>query len=88
MYCNCNNLTTAPDLLALTLTSYCYYYMFKGCSKLNRIKMMATNVSASGCLTYWVSGVASSGTFIKNANATWTNSGVSGIPDGWTIITE
>lgn len=87
MFCNCTNLVTAPDLLATTLTSYCYYYMFKGCSKLNYIKMLATNVSASGCLTYWMSGVSSTGTFVKNANATWTNTGVSGVPSGWEIIT-
>lgn len=85
MFCNCINLITAPDLLASTLTSYCYYYMFKGCSKLNYIKMLATNISASGCLSYWVQGVASTGTFVKSYNATWTNTGVSGVPDGWKI---
>ena len=85
MFCNCANLVTAPALLADTLTSYCYYYMFKGCSKLNYIKMLATNVSASGCMSYWVQGVASTGTFVKHTNATWTNSGVSGVPAGWTI---
>lgn len=85
MFCNCTSLVTAPDLLSETLTSYCYYYMFKGCSKLNYIKMLATNVSASGCLSYWVQGVASTGTFVKNGSATWTNSGVSGVPTGWTI---
>ena len=85
MFCNCINLITAPTLLANTLTSYCYYYMFKGCSKLNYIKMLATNVSASGCMSYWVQGVASTGTFVKHTNATWTNSGVSGVPSGWTV---
>ena len=85
MFCNCTSLVSAPDLLAETLTSYCYYYMFKGCSNLNYIKMLATNISASGCLSYWMQGVASSGTFVKHYNATWTNSGVSGVPDGWNI---
>ena len=85
MFCNCISLTQAPDLLAETLTSYCYYYMFKGCSNLNYIKMLATNISASGCLSYWMQGVASSGTFVKHYNATWTNSGVSGVPDGWDV---
>ena len=85
MFCNCIKLTQAPDLLAETLTSYCYYYMFKGCSNLNYIKMLATNISASGCLSYWMQGVASSGTFVKHYNATWTNSGVSGVPDGWDV---
>lgn len=85
MFCNCTSLTSAPDLLATTLTSYCYYYMFKGCSNLNYIKMLATNISASGCLSYWVQGVASTGTFVKHIDATWTNTGVSGVPNGWSV---
>jgi hypothetical protein len=59
--------------------------MFEGCSKLNYIKMLATNISAGNCLTYWVSGVSSTGTFVKNKNATWNVTGVSGVPNGWTI---
>jgi hypothetical protein len=85
MFCNCTSLVTAPDLLSETLTNYCYYYMFKGCSKLNYIKMLATNVSASGCLSYWVQDVASTGTFVKHGQATWTNTGVSGVPIGWEV---
>ena len=36
--------------------------MFYGCSSLNKITMLATDINASGCLINWVSGVASSGT--------------------------
>ena len=32
----------------------------------------------------WVSGVASTGTFVKNVAATWDVTGVNGIPEGWT----
>jgi hypothetical protein len=35
----------------------------------------------------WVAGVASTGTFVKNASATWDVSGVNGIPSGWTVET-
>ena len=85
MFCNCTNLITAPELLSETLTSYCYYYMFKGCTNLNYIKMLAVNISASGALTYWTSGVSPTGTFVKNGNATWVTTGVSGVPEGWNI---
>ena len=35
----------------------------------------------------WVSGVASTGTFVKNKNATWDVIGSDGIPSGWTVQT-
>ena len=34
LFKGCSQLTTAPDLLATTLASYCYYYMFYGCTAL------------------------------------------------------
>ena len=87
MFYDCTSLTTAPELLATTLYRDCYNLMFYGCSKLNYIKMLATSISASGCLNTWVYGVASSGTFVKNANATWNVTGIDGIPNGWTVET-
>jgi hypothetical protein len=47
--------------------------------------MLATDVSASDCLYEWVFGVASSGTFVKHPDMTSLPSGVSGIPNGWTV---
>jgi hypothetical protein len=85
MFSGCTSLITAPELPATTLANYCYYYMFNGCSKLNYIKMLATDISASNCLTNWVSGVASTGTFIKHPNMTSLATGVDGIPTGWTV---
>ena len=82
---NCSSLTTAPKLPATTLFRSCYSSMFKGCKKLNYIKMLATDISASYCLDGWVSGVSSTGTFVKNKNATWNVLGASGVPSGWTI---
>ena len=46
---------------------------------------MATDISAEGCLFWWVAGVASSGTFVKNALATRDVTGVSGILEGWNV---
>ncbi len=87
MFRDCTSLTTAPELPARTLAGYCYYSMFSGCTNLNYIKMMATNISAFYCINDWVYGVASSGTFVKNSDATWTKTGTSGIPENWTVQT-
>ena len=85
MFLGCTSLTEAPELPATTLTQSCYYNMFGGCSKLSKITMLATDISASYCLSYWVNGVASSGTFIKSASMTSLPSGSNGIPQGWTV---
>ena len=85
MFYNCTSLTTAPELPATTLAKYCYNDMFCDCTKLNYIKMLATNISASMCLDYWVNGVSSTGTFVKNAAMTSLPTGASGIPSGWTV---
>ena len=87
MFDGCTSLTTAPALPATTLTSYCYYGMFQGCTSLNYIKAMFTTTPSSTYTGYWVNGVASSGTFVKNAAAQWDVSGVNGVPTGWTVQT-
>lgn len=85
MFRGCSSLITAPELSATTLADYCYHEMFHYCTSLNYIKMLATDISASICLTDWVNGVASSGTFVKNPNMTTLPTGISGIPEGWTV---
>ena len=54
MFIGCTSLTTAPELPATMLQYQCYWYMFDGCSNLSYIKMLATDISASGCLSGWV----------------------------------
>lgn len=89
MFTGCTALTTAPTLPALTLERYCYQYMFQSCSKLNYIKAMFTtdpgntNNSSQARYSYnWVSGVASSGTFVKNTSASWSRTGAHAVPSG------
>lgn len=86
MFIDCTSLTKAPELLATYLPYYCYSQMFMRCTSLNYIKMLATDVSASSCLSWWVYGVASSGTFVKDASTTLPT-GNDGIPNGWTVET-
>ena len=85
MFQRCTSLTKAPELPANTLVDGCYEYMFWNCRSLNYIKCLATDISATNCTNGWVSGVASTGTFVKNPDmASWT-AGTSGIPTGWTV---
>lgn len=85
MFSHCTSLTTAPELPATILAHSCYSYMFSGCTKLNYIKMLATHILTNDCLDSWVNGVASTGTFVKNPEATWEVYGSDGIPNGWTV---
>lgn len=87
MFYGCTSLTSVPDLPALTLVDYCYRSMFYRCSNVNYIKAMFTTTPGTTYTYNWLNGVASSGTFVKNKDATWTLSGASGVPNGWTIQT-
>ena len=87
MFYNCTSLTQAPVLPATTLAESCYSSMFNGCSNLNYIKAMFTTVPSSTYTSNWVNGVPSTGTFVKNAAATWDVTGTSGVPTGWTVET-
>lgn len=87
MFSHCTSLTTAPDLPATALVSNCYTQMFDGCTNLNYVKAMFTTTPGTTYTRYWMRGVASSGTFVKNASATWSVSGDNGIPSGWTVQT-
>ena len=86
MFYGCTSLENAPVLPATKLVASCYSYMFSGCSKLNYVKALFTEKYYNAC-TRWLNGVASSGTFVKNAAATWNEVGVDGVPEGWTVQT-
>lgn len=84
MFEGCTGITKAPILKASTLKNNCYKNMFKNCSNLSEITMTAKDISATDCLTDWVAGVSSSGTFVKDLN-TELSVGNSGIPYNWDI---
>lgn len=86
MYRNCGLLSSDIVLPALILASNCYREMFENDKKISYIKMLATNISASNCLFYWVNKVATNGIFVKHIDATWTTVGTSGVPSNWRII--
>ena len=93
MFDNCHSLTTAPELPATTLVNGCYQRMFDSCRNLNYIKSLATTGISTSSLQYWCHNVQNvSGTFVKDANATWPTAdtsgvyGGNGVPNNWTII--
>ena len=83
MFDNCKALASAPELKAAKLVSGCYAYMFRDCTLLGNVTCLATNPGA-GYTDDWLSGVPSSGTFVKKSGVTWPT-GISGIPTGWTV---
>ena len=85
MFSGCTSLTTAPELPATTLTSYCYMYMFQDCRNLNYIKCLATNIPTNDCTDSWVNGVSATGTFVKSESMVSWQTGNNGIPSGWTV---
>lgn len=87
MFSGCTNLTTAPELPATSLVYECYKYMFNNCTKLNYIKAMFLTTPASDYTYDWTFKVSSTGTFVKNASASWDVTGTSGIPENWTVET-
>ena len=69
MFRGCTSLVNAPDLPAKSVSEHGYYYMFYGCSKLERVKAMFTNTpNTTYSTTSWLSGVNSTGVFIKNVD--------------------
>ena len=88
LFNGCTSLTTAPDLLAPTLVSYCYAYLFNACTSLNSVKCTATSgVGSNNSTAEWLWNVSPTGTFTKKSGVTW-ETGVSGIPSGWTVVYE
>lgn len=86
MFYGCTKLTESPKLPAAVLKLACYTAMFVDCNNLKKVTMLATDVSATGCLVDWLSGVSSTGTFTKAPTMESLPSGASGIPTGWTVV--
>ena len=86
MFKGCTSLTETPELNSSVIATYGYYNMFSGCTSLNVVRCMATSRADSNSTYNWLKGVSPTGTFYKNANASFWTSGANGIPTGWTIV--
>lgn len=83
MFYGCTNLVSVKCPNIVTLPTYGFQKMFYGCTKLNRITMLALDISATNCLDNWVYNVASTGILLKDPAMTTLPTGVSGVPSGW-----
>lgn len=87
LFLGCSEMISTTTLPATTLVTGCYSNMYQNCSSLNTIKTYANNISASDCLKNWLYGVSATGDFYNLGGATY-DSGVNGIPSGWTEHTS
>ena len=55
---------------------------------LNYVKALFSTTPSDSYTSSWLAGVAASGTFVMSKEATWNVTGNSGIPSGWTVLTE
>ena len=86
MFYSCRKIRFAPELPAKTLVNGCYSMMFADCTELRYVKaLFTTNITEDTKYTVnWMSGVnTSTGVFVKAVDATWSLSGISGIPTNW-----
>lgn len=82
---NCTNLIYGPTLIQESdnYNLNCAN-MFTNCSNLSYVKCLFTDLSKVN-LTNWMNGVSETGTFVKYPGVDWPI-GVSGIPEGWTVV--
>ena len=84
MFQDCTSLAQAPSLPATALADFCYSEMFKSCRSLKEVRIAATTY-ATNALSQWLYGVAATGDFYCDPNATiFTIDSAYGIPKGWT----
>ena len=96
MFSGCKSLTTAPEIPNFTGSSpygyQMFYRMFYNCTSLNHMKVMWLTPPSTGYTSEWVYGVSNTGTYVKNAEATYTETfSTSSIPKDsshhWTVTT-
>ena len=85
MFDGCYGIETAPVLPALTLEVSCYNCMFFDCVSLMNVTCLATDISATSCLSDWLEAVSFVGTLHKNPLATSIWLPGTNIPDEWTV---
>lgn len=87
MFAGCTALTESPIIMSSKLGQLSCKRMFENCSNLNKITCLAKEININESTSQWVSGISSTGTFIKPRGVDWGYKTFSdGIPDGWTVI--
>ena len=89
-FAGCRGLTSATLNLTGELSGSELSNMFFNAGSLSYVKAMFTGANfGSGYTDSWLTGVAATGTYVMNGNATYDTStrGASTVPEGWTIET-
>lgn len=88
MFNKCKKMVDAPILPSETLAGVCYYNLFRDCTTIRYIVMLATDISASQCMSAWVNGTTDTSdfVFVKHIDATWDVVNINGTLSKWTII--
>lgn len=91
MFFNCTNLLEPPTIKATSVSgNNPFGEMFYGCQQMKYLVCDMLNEPSSSISSDWLNGVAATGTFYKNPNATWDHTitpGTSTVPSGWNITT-
>ena len=59
LFSGCTALSTAPELPAMTLADYCYFFMFNGCSSLTTAPELPAQTLKDRCYSYMFNGCSS-----------------------------
>lgn len=84
MFNGCASLKESPILGFASPGYQACQGMFSGCSSLEKITCLSA-YSSQDSWTGWVTGVPSTGLFVKSASETGWPTGNNGIPTGWTV---
>lgn len=88
MFYQCSSLKKSPSILVSEIPAYGCDSMFYGCTQLEQVTCLCTSFEGTpgGDTNLWMVGVSQTGTFYKNASMNDWPTGVSGIPEGWTVV--
>ena len=88
LFYNCTSLTTAPELPATTLASYCYNNMFQNCTSLTTAPELPATTLANSCYTFMFYGCTSLTTAPELPATTLASYCYSGMFNGCTSLTQ
>lgn len=87
MFYGASSLLTAPEISSPTATQNCYDHMFY-CQLLDKIVCYYAGAVDTGAFNAWCDYVKSGGTFYNYGGGSFEQNSSSGIPSGWTVVTN
>ena len=90
MFQGCASLTTAPELPATTLATYCYSSMFQGCASLTTAPKLPATTLANRCYYYMFRDCASlnyiKAMFTTTPSTSYMSNWVNGVASSGTFV--